>query len=66
MSLVAVYVPAYFCVTNTERTKYDAHKLYSDNFNTVFLGKTSLLSSAELQSTATATATLAQESNYTL
>ncbi|AGP48919.1 hypothetical protein PSYCG_06995 [Psychrobacter sp. G] len=64
VSLVAVYVPAYFCVTNTERAKYDAHKLYNDNFHTVFLGKTYLLSSDELQSTATTT--LAQESNYTL
>ena len=64
LSLVAVYVPAYFCVTNTERAKYDAHKLYNDNFHTVFLGKTCLLSSDELQSTATTT--LAQESNYTL
>ena len=64
LSLVAVYVPAYFCVTNTERAKYDAHKLYNDNFHTVFLGKTYLLSSDELQSTATTT--LAQESNYTL
>ena len=64
VSLVAVYVPAYFCVTNTERAKYDAHKLYNDNFHTVFLGKTHLLFSDELQSTATTT--LAQESNYTL
>ncbi|WAI87767.1 hypothetical protein SC65A3_01229 [Psychrobacter sp. SC65A.3] len=64
VSLVAVYVPAYFCVTNTERAKYDAHKLYNDNFHTVFLGKTYLLSSDDLQSTATTT--LAQESNYTL
>lgn len=64
LSLVAVYVPAYFCVTNTERAKYDAHKLYNDNFHTVFLGKTYLLSNDELQSTATTT--LAQESNYTL
>ncbi len=64
LSLVAVYVPAYFCVTNTERAKYDAHKLYNDNFHTVFLGKTHLLSSDDLQSTATTT--LAQESNYTL
>jgi len=64
VSLVAVYVPAYFCVTNTERAKYDAHKLYNDNFHTVFLGKTYLLSNDELQSTATTT--LAQESNYTL
>ena len=64
VSLVAVYVPAYYCVTNTERAKYDAHKLYNDNFHTVFLGKTYLLSSDELQSTATTT--LAQESNYTL
>ena len=64
VSLVAVYVPAYFCVTNTERAKYDAHKLYNDSFHTVFLGKTYLLSSDELQSTATTT--LAQESNYTL
>ena len=64
LSLVAVYVPAYFCVTNTERAKYDAHKLYNDTFHTVFLGKTHLLSSDELQSTATTT--LAQESNYTL
>ena len=64
VSLVAVYVPAYFCVTNTERAKYDAHKLYNDDFHTVFLGKTYLLSSDELQSTATTT--LAQESNYTL
>ena len=64
VSLVAVYVPAYFCVTNTERAKYDAHKLYNDTFHTVFLGKTYLLSSDELQSTATTT--LAQESNYTL
>ena len=64
LSLVAVYVPAYFCVTNTERAKYDAHKLYNDSFHTVFLGKTYLLSSDELQSTATTT--LAQESNYTL
>ena len=39
VSLVAVYVPAYFCVTNTERAKYDAHKLYNDSFHTVFLGK---------------------------
>lgn len=64
VSLVAVYVPAYYCVTNTERAKYDAHKLYNDDFHTVFLGKTYLLSSDELQSTATTT--LAQESNYTL
>ncbi|ALF58879.1 hypothetical protein AOC03_01455 [Psychrobacter urativorans] len=64
VSLVAVYIPAYFCVTNTERAKCDAHKLYNDNFHTVFLGKTHLLSSDELQSTATTT--LAQESNYTL
>ncbi len=64
LSLVAVYVPAYFCVTNTERAKYDAHKLYNDRFHTIFLGKTYLLSSDELQSTATTT--LAQESNYTL
>lgn len=64
LSLVAVYVPAYFCVTNTERAKYDAHKLYNDSFHTVFLGKTYLLSSDDLQSTATTT--LAQESNYTL
>ena len=64
VSLVAVYVPAYYCVTNTERAKYDAHKLYNDNFHAVFLGKTYLLSSDELQSTATTT--LAQESNYTL
>ena len=64
ISLVVVYVPAYFCVINTERAKYDAHKLYNDDFNTVFLGNTYLLSSVELQSTATAT--LAQESNYTL
>lgn len=64
VSLVAVYVPAYFCVTNTERAKYDAHKLYNDSFHTVFLGKTYLLSSDDLQSTATTT--LAQESNYTL
>lgn len=64
VSLVAVYVPAYFCVTNTERAKYDAHKLYNDTFHTVFLGKTHLLSSDELQSTATTT--LAQESKYTL
>ena len=64
LSLVAVYVPAYFCVTNTERAKYDAHKMYNDSFHTVFLGKTYLLSSDELQSTATTT--LAQESNYTL
>jgi len=64
VSLVAVYVPAYYCVTNTERAKYDAHKLYNDNFHTAFLGKTYLLSSDELQSTATTT--LAQESNYTL
>jgi len=64
VSLVAVYVPAYFCVTNTERAKYDAHKLYNDRFHTIFLGKTYLLSSDELQSTATTT--LAQESNYTL
>ena len=63
-SLVAVYVPAYFCVTNTERAKYDAHKLYNDNFHAVFLGKTYLLSSDDLQSIATTT--LAQESNYTL
>lgn len=63
-SLVVVYVPAYFCVTNTERAKYDAHKLYNDTFHTVFLGKTYFLSSDELQSTATTT--LAQESNYTL
>ena len=63
-SLVVVYVPAYFCVTNTERAKYDAHKLYNDTFHTVFLGKTYLLSSDELQSAATTT--LAQESNYTL
>lgn len=64
VSLVAVYLPAYFCVINRERAKYDAHKLYNDNFHTVFLGKTHLLSSDELQSTATTT--LAQESNYTL
>ena len=64
LSLVAVYVPAYFCVTNTERAKYDAHKLYNDSFHNVFLGKTYLLSSDDLQSTATTT--LAQESNYTL
>ena len=64
LSLVAVYVPAYFCVTNTERAKYDAHKLYNDSFHTVFLGKTYLLSSDDLQSTATTT--LAKESNYTL
>nr|QJS05089.1 ABC transporter ATPase [Psychrobacter sp.] len=64
LSLVAVYVPAYFCVTNTERAKYDAHKVYNDSFHTVFLGKTYLLSSDDLQSTATTT--LAQESNYTL
>lgn len=64
LSLVAVYVPAYYCVTNTERAKYDAHKLYNDSFHAVFLGKTYLLSSDELQSTATTT--LAQESNYTL
>ena len=64
VSLVAVYLPAYFCVTNTERAKYDAHKLYNDSFHTVFLGKTYLLSSDDLQSTATTT--LAQESNYTL
>ena len=47
LSLVAVYVPAYFCVTNTERAKYDAHKLYNDNFHTVFLGKTYLLSNTK-------------------
>ena len=64
VSLLAVYVPAYFCVTNTERAKYDAHKLYNDAFHTVFLGKSYLLSSDELQSTATTT--LAQESKYTL
>ncbi len=64
LSLIVVYVPAYFCVINMERAKYDAHKLYNDSFNTAFLGKGYLLSSDELQSTATTT--LAQESNYTL
>lgn len=64
VSLIVVYVPAYFCVTNVERAKYDAYKTYNDNFQTVFLGKTYLLSSDELQSTATTT--LAQESRYTL
>ena len=64
VSLVIVYVPAYFCVTNIERAKYDAHKQYNDNFHTAFLGKTYLLSNDELQSTATTT--LAQESKYTL
>ena len=63
-SLVVVYIPAYYCITNIDCAKYDAHQRYNDKFHEVFLGKTSLLSSDNLQSTATST--LAQESSYTL
>ena len=63
-SLIVVYIPAYYCVTNIDRAKYDAHKLYNDNFDSVFKGKTSLFSNDSLKSSATST--LAQESNYTL
>jgi len=64
LSLVSVYIPAYFAIVNLDQSKYDAHQIYNNVFHKNFLGKSSLLSDDTLQNKATST--LAQESTYTL
>lgn len=64
ISLIIVYIPAYFSIVFLEKGKYAAWQSYVNKFNAHFLGKATLFNDHHLKQTSTAL--ISQESKDTI